>query len=122
MGDWLDPMNLIPISATSYTFKSGDEQCTLVFSSPTGCVVTVPTNASIFFPAGTSFACIDETGLASHGLIFGGPGAGATGGSAAGVTLVSYLNAYRSAGNGIQVDIIRSLTADKWYIGGGLVV
>lgn len=115
-------MNLIPISATSYTFKSGDEQCTLVFSSPTGCAITVPLNATIFFAPGTTFACIDETGLATHGLIFGGPGAGALGGPAAGVTFVSYLNAFRSAGNGVQVDVTRSLTADKWYIGGGLVV
>ncbi len=108
-------MNIVTVSAATYTFASGDEQNTFRFTSPTGCIITIPLYATVSFPPGTTFECFDDT--AAGGLTVGGPSAGTSGGTAGGVTCKS-TNGFRSSARFAGISVV-SLAANEWWVAGG---
>lgn len=100
---------IVTISATTYTLTLADAGKLLVFTNAAGCVVTVPTNASV--PFGRAVINLLQYAVGQVTITL-----------AAGVTPVSSATApYKTAIQyGNPATLVRMAAVDTWWISGGL--
>ncbi len=107
-GTWTYPVLTFNNRGASYTLALTDSNCVVEVNAAGANQVTVPPNSAVAFPIGSSVE-IAQMGAGQTSLLAG-----------AGVTLRSYNNALKLAGQNAIASVIKRGT-DDWWLAGNIV-